>query len=146
MKEVLKNLGSMGKTIIISSHILPELSEMCSSIGIMEHGKLIASGKVDEIMQKTRGIQPIHMRAFVPDCEEEAKAHEYIATILKEQPLVQKVNFTEDEILISFGGTEQEAAALLKHIVEQKILVSNFYREKEDLESLFLEITGGAVS
>lgn len=146
MKEVLKNLGSMGKTIIISSHILPELSEMCSSIGIMERGKLIVSGKVDEIMQKSRGIQPIKMRAFAPEYTDRTKEHDYISMVLREQPLVSKVNFTEDEILVSFGGDEKEAAQLLKTLFERNILVSSFHREKEDLESLFLEITGGAVS
>lgn len=146
MKEVLKNLGAMGKTIIISSHILPELSEMCSSIGIMEHGKLIASGKVDEIMQKSRGVQPIKMRAFAPGYENTTEEHNYISMVLKEQPLVNKVNFTEDEILVSFEGDEKEAAQLLKTLFDRNILVSNFYREKEDLESLFLEITGGTAS
>lgn len=143
MKEVLKNLGAMGKTIIISSHILPELSELCTSIGIMERGRLIASGRVDEIMQKSRGMQPITMRAFAPDYEGKEEMQAYIARVLKEQPLVTKVNFTEDEILVNFDGDDREAATLLKRILEQNILVSHFYREKEDLESLFLEITGG---
>lgn len=143
MKEVLKNLGSMGKTIIISSHILPELSEMCTSIGIMEHGKLITAGKVEEIMQKTKGTQPIRIRAFVPGCEDTEQEHEYIAKALKESTLVSKVNFTEEEVLVSFEGSEEEAAHLLKSLFERNIFVSNFYREKEDLESLFLEITGG---
>lgn len=143
MKEVLKNLGSMGKTIIISSHILPELAEMCTSIGIMEHGQLIVSGKVEEIMQKSQGIRPIRVRAFTPDYEDEEKGHEYISTVLKEQPNVGKVTFTEEEIQISFTGDDREAAKLLKNLLERNILVSNFYREKEDLESLFLEITGG---
>ena len=142
MKEVLKNLGTMGKTIIISSHILPELSEMCTSIGIMEHGQLIISGKVEEIMQKSAGTQPIRIKATVSGQGEEDE-REYIATVLKEQPSVSKVSYTEDEILVSFTGSEQEAAKLLKTLVERDIAVSNFYREKEDLESLFLEITGG---
>lgn len=146
MKEVLKNLGSMGKTIIISSHILPELSEMCSSIGIMERGKLIVSGRVDEVVQKSRGVRPIRMRAFAPDYQESSEEHDYISMILKEQPMVNKVNFTEDEILVSFAGDDKDAAQLLKTLFERNILVSNFYREKEDLESLFLEITGGAAS
>lgn len=143
MKEILKNLGSMGKTIIISSHILPELAEMCTSIGIMEHGQLIINGKVEEIMQKSQGIRPICMRAFTPDYNEEEENHRYISTVLKEQPNVGKVTFTEEEIRISFTGDEQAAAQLLKNLLERNILVSNFYREKEDLESLFLEITGG---
>lgn len=143
MKEVLKNLGAMGKTIIISSHILPELAEMCTSIGIMEHGQLIVSGKVDEIMQKSTGVQPIRIKAEAPDYEDEEEARDYIVKILKEYPEVTKVNFTEEEILVSFNGDEKEAALMLKTLFDRNILVSQFYREKEDLESLFLEITGG---
>lgn len=145
MKEVLKNLGSMGKTIIISSHILPELSEMCTSIGIMEHGKLIVSGKVDEIMEKSVGIQPIHMKAYTTDHEGDEEQN-YISKVLKEQPNVTKVTFTEDEILIHFTGESEEAARLLKSLFERGIMVSDFHREKEDLESLFLNITGGSAS
>lgn len=143
MKEILKNLGSMGKTIIISSHILPELSEMCTSIGIMERGVLITSGHVDEIMQKSHGAQPIKMQAYAPEYEEEEAEREYIIKILRQEPMVTKVTRTEEEFLISYEGSDREAAALLKHLFDCGIMVSNFHREKEDLESLFLEITGG---
>ncbi|MCM1500909.1 MAG: ABC transporter ATP-binding protein [Clostridium sp.] len=143
MKEVLKNLGSMGKTIIISSHILPELAEMCTSIGIMEHGRLIADGRVDEIMSQSHGGQPIKMRAFVPQYDDREEEREYIVRVLKEQPKVGRVSFTEDELQISFAGGDREAAQLLKALFEHNIMVSHFYREKENLESLFLEITGG---
>ena len=143
MKEVLKNLGSMGKTIIISSHILPELAEMCTSIGIMEHGRLIADGRVDEIMSKSHGVQPIKMRAFVPDYDNEEEEREYMVRVLREQPKVGRVSFTEDELQISFAGDDREAAQLLKSLLGHNIMVSHFYREKENLESLFLEITGG---
>lgn len=143
MKEILKNLGAMGKTIIISSHILPELAEMCTSIGIMEKGHLIACGRVDEIMQKSRGSQPIHMRVVMTDYATEEEGREFLSTVLKEQPNVEKVTYTEDEVLIAFNGDDTDAANLLKCLIERNIPVSNFYREKEDLESLFLEITGG---
>lgn len=143
MKEVLKNLGSMGKTIMISSHILPELSEMCSSIGIMERGVLITSGHVDEIMQKGNGVQPIRMQAYAPSVPDGENESEYIVRILLQEPLVTRVSRTEDEFLISFDGGDREAAVMLKHLFAQDIMVSNFHREKEDLESLFLEITGG---
>lgn len=143
MKEVLKNLGSMGKTILISSHILPELSEMCTSIGIMEHGHLVTSGKVEDIIDASKGKQPIHMRVIYADREEGQSGNERLNHLLKEHPFVEKVSFTEDEILIGFMGDEYEAARLLKYLLEHQVLVSQFYREKEDLESLFLEITGG---
>ena len=136
MKEILKNLGSMGKTIIISSHILPELAEMCTSIGIMEHGHLIASGKVEDVMQMSKGSQSIHIR--VVDAQKEK-----LTLLLKEQNNVTKVSTTEDEYIVSFAGDDVAAAQLLKQLIAQGVMISQFYREKEDLESLFLEVTGG---
>ena len=175
MKEVLKNLGAMGKTIIISSHILPELSEMCTSIGIMDRGHLVTAGRVDQVMNHAGGNTRIHIRiadmnnfedakkeldddnktsaedvvfdANIEDTSkdvEEADAKtEDIYRILMEQPNVTKVNFTQDEVLVSFSGDEAGSAKLLKHLIEEGINVSGFYKDKEDLESLFLEITGG---
>lgn len=204
MKEILKNLSSMGKTILISSHILPELSEMCTSIGIMDRGQLVTAGHVDEIMGKSGGGMRIHIKIAEADSrvnevvEEEQtgvsddvvdvtdivkenvieneteeqgdnsvrdaedgqagttqnvakvkKNDEYrlnrekLQKIILEQPNVNKVSFTEDEVLVSFGGSEMDSAVLLKNLIENGIAVSGFYKEKEDLESLFLEITGG---
>lgn len=142
MKEVLKNLGAMGKTIIISSHILPELAELCTSIGIMERGRLIVSGKVDEIMQKSYGSQPIRMQAYISDMEDELEMKQKIQTYLQEEPGVLKVKQTEEEFLISLQP-EQKPEELLKHMVEKGIMIRQFYQEKEDLESIFLQITGG---
>ena len=141
MKEVLKNLRSMGKTILISSHILPELSELCTSVGIMEHGRLVTSGKVDEIIDASQGNQPIHMKVVYAETEE--PLDQYVAMVLKEQPFVEKVSFTDDEVLIHFRGDDLEAARLLNKLFDHHIMVSHYYREKENLESLFLEITGG---
>lgn len=141
MKEVLKNLRSMGKTILISSHILPELSELCTSVGIMEHGRLVTSGKVDEIIDASQGNQPIHIKVVYAETEE--PLDQYVATVLKEQPFVEKVSFTDDEVLIHFRGDDLEAARLLNKLFDHHIMVSHYYREKENLESLFLEITGG---
>lgn len=143
MKEVLKNLGSMGKTIIISSHILPELAEMCTSVGIIEKGHLIISGKVDEIMNQTSGSRPIRMKAYVDGIDDKDAEREYISKILKEQPLVRNVNFLEDEIMVTYEGKDKQAYVLLKSLMEKNICVYDFAREKEDLESLFLELTGG---
>lgn len=142
MKEILKNLGSMGKTIIISSHILPELAELCTSIGIIEHGHMIVSGKVEDIMQQSHGTMPIRMKAFMPGVEK-PESDERIRAFLLEQPNVVKMQQMEDELVVTFTGDEAAMAELLQHMVQHGIMVSQFYREKEDLESLFLEITGG---
>lgn len=147
MKEVLKNLGAMGKTIIISSHILPELSEMCTSIGIMERGHLVTSGHVADVMNRSGGNMRIHIRiADWGETEAQELYKEKLHQTLMEQPNITKVNFTEDEAVISFAGSERDSAMLLKNLIGQGIAVSGFYKEKEDLESLFLEITGGGKS
>ncbi len=133
LKEVLKNLGEMGKTIIISSHILPELAEMCTSIGVMEHGNLIMHGKVDEIMAKSRGITPLHIE--VVNNEETA------IRILKESPSVEKVSIRDNMLVVDFNGDDLGIAALAKMLMENEVGICRLYREQGNLESLFLEIT-----
>ena len=133
LKEILKNLGDMGKTIIISSHILPELSEMCTSIGVMEKGKLLMSGNVEDIMQRSKGIAPLHI--------EVVKNEETAVRMLKECPAVEKVSIRDNNIVISFDGDDLAVAGLVKQLVEQDVGVCKVFREKGNLESVFLEIT-----
>lgn len=141
MKEILKHLREQGKTILISSHILPELAQLCTSIGIMEHGQLVTSGKVDSVMEAFKGNCPIHAKVVYADTKE--ALHTYLSTVLEKQPFVERVSFLEDEVVIHFNGDDLEAARLLKKLFEQHIMVSQFYREKDNLESLFLKVTGG---
>lgn len=134
MKEIMKNLGSMGKTIIISSHILPELAEMCTSVGVMERGKLVVCGRIDDILKSQKLSQPIHLKVV--------NDKDVAVNILKENPLVTKLSIQEDTILITFNGEENEMSQLLKSLIGQNIQVADFHREKGDLESLFLQLTG----
>ncbi len=142
MKEILKNLGSMGKTIIISSHILPELSELCTSIGIINHGKMVVSGKIDEIMNGNEGSRPVKLKGYIDGLEKQ-ESDERVSSILLEQPDVTKVKQMEDEFEVYFAGDDRKMAELLKRLIDAGISVSHYYREKDDLESLFLNITGG---
>ena len=135
LKEIMKNLGSMGKTIIISSHILPELGEMCTSIGVMEKGNLIANGKVDEITKQTRQANPLTIQIL------ENKDQEI--QILRQTPQVQKLSIRDNEIIIAFCGEEADMAQLLSNLILSVVKVSGFHREEGNLETLFLEITGG---
>ncbi len=135
MKEILKNLGSMGKTIIISSHILPELAEMCTSVGVMERGRLIVNGKVDEIIKSRSNNQPIIIE-IIGNLEQGIN-------ILKENPLVSKISIREGDIAVFFDGDEEQGYELLKELINRDIRVSKFNREKGDLESLFLDLTSG---
>ncbi len=135
LKEVMKNLGAMGKTIIISSHILPELGEMCNSIGVMEKGNLVASGKVEEITRRSRRSNPLTIEVL--------DNKELAIQILKQMPLVEKISIREDAIIIAFSGDDEEMAQLLTSLIMNGVRISNFHREPGNLETLFLEITGG---
>lgn len=135
LKEIMKNLGSMGKTIIISSHILPELGEMCTSIGVMEKGNLIANGKVEDITRRSRQSNPLTIRIL--------ENKDSAIQILRQTPLVEKLSIRDNEIIIAFSGEEADMAQLLSSLISNGVKVSGFHREEGNLETLFLEITGG---
>ena len=133
MKEILRNLSSMGKTIIISSHILPELAEMCSSIGIIEHGSMVVKGQVGEIMRKMTTSNPLVM--------EVVEGQEQAVRILKENPLVENISIRENSISMGFKGERKEEAELLASLIRGNVLVSSFVREEGNLEALFMQLT-----
>ncbi len=135
MKELLKNLHSMGKTIIISSHILSELAEMCSSIGIMHGGVLVTAGAIDEVMGRLEGRKRIRIQV--------ASAMEDAVRMLKEQAGFKVESVRENEIIISGGGTDEEICALIGRLIQGHVTVTGFGREEGSLESLFMQLTGG---
>lgn len=133
MKGILKSLQEMGKTIIVSSHILPELAEMCNTIGIIEHGKMVVTGTVDAIMEGMNRTNPLVIR--VVEHQDEA------VRILKENPLVENLSLSERDIFVGFSGEEAEEARILTDLVGHGVVVSSFAREKGSLESVFMQIT-----
>ena len=135
MKELLKNLHSMGKTIVISSHILSELSEMCNSIGIMNHGQLITAGRIEYIMQKISGGKKMHIQI--------ASGMESAIRILKEQVGARIESVRENEIIMLFNGADEEISALIGLMLQNQVVLGGFYREEGSLESLFMQVTGG---
>ena len=135
MKELLKNLHSMGKTIVISSHILSELSEMCNSIGIMNHGQLIMAGRIEYIMQQISGGKRMHIQI--------ASGMENAVRILKEQVGVRIESVRENEIIVLFNGADEEVSALIGLMLQNQVILGEFYREEGSLESLFMQVTGG---
>lgn len=133
MKEILKNLSDMGKTIIISSHILPELAEMCNTIGIIESGKIVVHGTVDDILTKLNNSNPLMIK--VVNRKEDA------LRLLKENPSIQNIVTKEQVISVGFDGNEAQEAELLKLLIENGISISSFKREEGNLEELFMQIT-----
>ena len=135
LKEVLKYLNRDGKTIIISSHILAELSEMCTDIGIIDNGKMILRGSLIDILDQVNQNNPLEITVY--DGMEQA------ARILKEHPKVQTVTFDYHKIMVNFSGSHEEEAELLKKLVMGDVAVYEFIRKPGSLENLFMKITEG---
>ena len=135
MKELLKNLHSMGKTILISSHILSELSEMCTSIGIMNHGQLITAGRIEEIMAQLSGGNRIHIQI--------ASGMETAVRILQEHAGIVLESVRENEVIVTDSSTDEEVSALIGALIQNEVILTGFYREEGNLESLFMQVTGG---
>lgn len=133
MKEILRQLKEMGKTIIISSHILPELAELCTTIGIIEKGSIVIKGTVDEIMLNVYNSRPLKIKVL--DRLEEAIA------IIKEIPKVDKIAAEGSMISAQFSGTEEEASRLLTKLIGNKISVVSFAQSEGNLEEVFMKIT-----
>lgn len=134
MKEILRTLKDMNKTIIISSHILPELAELCSTIGIIERGKILLRGTVDEIMLKVYRNKGIKIR--VQDKLEAA------VTTLKEFPNVDNITTGENTIQAYFEGGDEDMSNMLRTLVTRNIPVVSFSQLDGNLEDIFMKVTG----
>ncbi|HEU4964591.1 MAG TPA: ABC transporter ATP-binding protein [Bacilli bacterium] len=138
MKEILKELKAMGKTIIISSHILPELAEMCDTIGIIEHGQLIAQAPVEQIAAQVAGHRVLRIRLL--DRVEEAHS------LVQSLDQVMQVQVEKKALLVQFSGDDDAQAALLTQLVENGFPVLSFQQEAGSLEDVFLTVTKGVGS
>ncbi|MCJ7841705.1 ABC transporter ATP-binding protein [Lederbergia sp. NSJ-179] len=136
MREVLKELKRMGKTILISSHILPELSEMCDEIGVINKGKLVAHGSVNEIQQQLQADKIITVMLL-------GEAGKAIA-FFEDDPDVSKMTVTEEGILqFHYAGDQQRQVQLLKKAMLADLPIISFKPLETNLEDVFMEITKG---
>lgn len=132
-KEMIRELCAEGKTILISSHILSELSQMCTDIGIIDAGKIVLSGSMTEILQKVNDSNPL----LITVCRDQNRA----INILRENWRVKTIAIRDADIAVSFHGTREDEAMLLRELVDGGIPVSGFIREQGDLETIFMQIT-----
>lgn len=133
MKGILGNLNDMGKTIIISSHILPELAEMCDTIGIIEHGKMLQKGTVEDIMSDINTSNPLVIKL--------SDGMDIAVRLLKENPLVDNLSIGEGRLSVKFDGDEIAQTELLRTMVREGVSIHSFAREEGNLESVFMKIT-----
>ncbi|MPM08989.1 putative ABC transporter ATP-binding protein YxlF [bioreactor metagenome] len=133
MKGILKNLKEMGKTIIVSSHILSELGEICTRIGIIKNGSIVCEGTVEEVMLRASGTAPINITVI----EEPEKA----IKVLKQMPDVKDISIDGNKITASVTGGDEEAKKILKALVTQDVSVIGFAKAIGNLEDVFIQIT-----
>jgi ABC-2 type transport system ATP-binding protein len=143
MRELLRELGSMGKTIVLSSHILTELAELCDSVGIIEKGRLVASGPLDVIRNQVLQSRVLRIKVLSP--KEEAQA------ILREQPGVGEIydqngNLEAGVLEVEYIGDDNALADLLESLLARQVRVVSFSGEGSDLEEVFLRLTKGEVA
>lgn len=138
MRELLRELGAMGKTIILSSHILSELAELCDSIGIIEKGKLVASGPLDQVRQQAFSQRTLRLRLLSDPDESEAA--------LRRQSGVREVFRVNGFFEVEFSGDEAAMADLLEGLVQEKLRIASFSEVSSDLEEVFLRLTKGEVA
>ena len=139
LRELLRELRMLGKTILISSHILPELEELCTSVAIVDHGQVLAQGRVSDIEQRLRfgAVLRVHVLGDAAALE---SARDHFAA----DPEVASAAILDDgTIELGFRGDDAASATLLAAAVRAGIRVVTFSRAASDLEELFLQVTSG---
>jgi ABC-2 type transport system ATP-binding protein len=137
LRELLRELRTLGKTILISSHILPELEELCTSVAIVDRGVVLAQGRVAEIEQRLRVGAVLRIRVLaVGGALEAARVH-----FAADADVASAELLGDGTIQIGFRGDDAASARLLREGVAAGLPIVTFARAASDLEELFLQVT-----
>lgn len=139
-RELLRELQRMGKTIIVSSHILTELSTLCNTVGIIEAGNLVAAGSVQDILQGLRAT-----RKFTVDLLNAADVARIVAW-LERRDGIQSVQSDGSTVRFSFEAADEEIATLAELLIAEKARFTSFREELVDLETAFMTLTRGKLA
>ncbi|MBL8695963.1 MAG: ABC transporter ATP-binding protein [Planctomycetes bacterium] len=138
LRELVKALGQLGKAVLVSSHILTELAEMCTSVVIIERGELRATGSVDEVTRRSRKRAAVFVRFLSADAPQIERA-------LLECPGVTSVRPERGGFLFDCSGSQEELAVILQRLVDSDLRPVEFAAREANLEELFLSLTEGKV-
>jgi ABC-2 type transport system ATP-binding protein len=137
IRELLKELQRLGKTILISSHILSELGEFCNKLGIIERGKLLVQGTIDDLMARARA-HPVITIQVVGDAEP-------AIAVLQADPRVDKVERRSAQLSVTLHDPDLHHHFLIERLVAKNIRVHSVTPEQLKLEDVFLRLTKGMV-
>ena len=137
LRELIRVFAAQGKAVLMSSHILTELSEICSGAVIIERGRILRAGSLDEIVETDAEHRTLIVRSLGP-VEELHRA-------LLELPGVSRAAPDDDAVRVDFAGSEEGASDLLVQLVRRGIRVAEFHQERVNLEQVFMNVTTGGV-
>ena len=138
MRELIKELRGMNKTIMVSSHILPELADICNKIGIIERGKLLFNGTTDEAIREVRKKRTYIVSVGKEQNEIAAKKIE----TFHEVELVE-VQKEAEQIRVTLRDGEDDGSFIPERLMAEKFRLKSFKEEEIDLEDVFMGITKG---
>ena len=145
MRELLRELSAMGKTIVLSSHILSELAEMCNAVGIIEHGRLVASGTLSSLRQRARSgrMLRLHVLSDVNEATTLLAGFTGVTDVIR---LNSGHDPAEGWLEAYLAGNVQSASNLLAHMVQNGVTIAEFRQVGDELEELFLQLTADEVA
>lgn len=138
IRQLLQQLCKMDKTVFISSHILRELADLCNKIGIIEQGRLVMAGSVEEISAQLAGGKALIIRT--------TNRLQEACDFLAGRPEIATVEIVEDAIEAIYQGEPDQQHRLLSALVEAGFQVESFAEQEASLETLYMQLTKGAVS
>ncbi len=135
VRNIIKLLQQQGMTILISSHILSDLAEICTSIGIMELGNLVESSKLRDLYERSSQLQQQLLISTLGNLQD-------LQSTLRNSQLIKEVEILAGttSVRAEFVGSLEDCAALLKSLIDSGIPVSNFHRSQDTLENIFLKL------
>jgi ABC-2 type transport system ATP-binding protein len=137
LREMIRQLAADGKTVLVSSHILTELAEMCDQVGIIERGRLLAVGSVAEIQRQQTPHRSVRIRVL--------GGAGPLAVWLGLRADISEVKFDGEQVRFIHSGDAATEAALLREIILANFSLAEFTPHNQSLEDVFLSVTRGAV-
>ena len=138
VKALLKELRRMGKTILISSHILTELADCCTSIGIIERGQLLMSGPIDEVYRRIRGNRVVEVKF--------TEKMDVGLSVIRSSPALRDCQISEQSVVIELETDDLGVAALLGQLHQEGVGIRSFAEKEPTLEDVFMMVTKGLVT
>jgi ABC-2 type transport system ATP-binding protein len=138
VKALFKELKRMGKTILISSHILSELADCCTSIGIIERGQLLMHGPIEDVYRRIRGNRTVEVR-FV-------NGMDVGLSVIRSSPQVRNVAVDVNSCVVELEATDDQVNELLQQLIYNKCGVRSFSEKDPSLEDVFMMVTKGLVT